>query len=231
MDLDRIKRTSTIAAVCTAAGAVVIVITLASAVREIQSLEQQSAHIRDEIAQKARERDQLKREIEDLKQDKAKLEPLALSGLGVKNPASFDAVQVQRSLTANDLFEEQAGDNAARRASVTLRYFPKDFERDLNEDVVLPRMKKLGFRMEVGHPRLSSVPTNSIWFGSSVDVDDVRAAAYVLIAAGLKIKAIRPFRDASGPKHGVIEIGADTKVVSDAPLTAEAIRSGESFRR
>ena len=47
--------------------------------------------------------------------------------------------------------------------------------------------------------------------------------AYTLIRAGVQIRALRRFRNGSGPKSRLIEVGADMRVQDSPVLTVDDI--------
>jgi hypothetical protein len=114
---------------------------------------------------------------------------------------------------------------------VVVRYYPKDVERDLNDGVVLPKLRSYGFQLEHAEPRYPSTPTNSVWFGSDVQLNDVRLVALTLVAAGVELKAVREFREPTGQKKRMIEIGADAALVTGPAVTASAIMEAAGFSR
>ncbi len=114
-----------------------------------------------------------------------------------------------------------------RQGVVTVQYFPKDIDRDKVEAA----LTELGFRLEPGTTQVPDVPTNSIWFGPQVNIDDVKQVAYVLIRAGVQIKAIRSFRNPSRQKASLIQVGADRTVGHRPPLTVDEIRNARDFPR
>jgi len=59
----------------------------------------------------------------------------------------------------------------------------------------------------------------------------VKLIALTLMTAGVEIKAVRQFRDASGPKRRSIEIGGDASLVNASPLTLAAISDAVDFHR
>jgi hypothetical protein len=68
-------------------------------------------------------------------------------------------------------------------------------------------------------------PTNSVWAGNSVTIAEVRPVALALLRAGIQLKAVRHFRDGSGPKDRLIEIGSDHAFANAPVLTEEQIQN------
>ena len=72
-----------------------------------------------------------------------------------------------------------------------------------------------------------------MWFGSPVDVEDVKLVALTLIRAGVQIRAFRPIQDYIVGKKDLplIQVGADASIVNDPTLTVDAIRAASRFSR
>ena len=86
-------------------------------------------------------------------------------------------------------------------------------------------MQNLGFDLEPKKPKVLDIPTNSIWFGEKVNIDDIKVVAYTLIRAGIQIQAIEYFKQPSGSKASLIQVGASRFVVNDPIFTVEMIRA------
>jgi hypothetical protein len=112
------------------------------------------------------------------------------------------------------------------RRSITVRYYPKDVDRDKVEGA----LRALGFTLQEGRPTLEDIRTNAIWFGESVPIEDVKLVAFTLIRAGVEIVTIRPFRG-TGRKPRIIEVGADVQYVGKEPLSVNEIRDATEFTR
>jgi hypothetical protein len=141
-------------------------------------------------------------------------------------PGIDKLAMAQQSLNAEDELRKTVLPKSDRQGAVTIEYFPKDVDREKVETA----LKDLGFRLATGTPQFTKVPTNSLWFGSQVPPDDVKRVAYVLIRAGVQLKAIRRFR-ASVPREDalLIQVGGDPQVVDSPPITVEQIRSAADF--
>ena len=142
---------------------------------------------------------------------------------------SLDQYSVQQSLTANQEIQ-QAARLAPResRKAVTVQYFPKGVDGNKVESALM----ELGFILDKKQAPLPGIPTNSIWYGTPVSIEDVKLVALTLIRAGVQIKALRPFADYSPRKNAsLIQVGADVAVVNDSPLSVEGIRDASRFSR
>lgn len=69
------------------------------------------------------------------------------------------------------------------------------------------------------------LPTNRIWVGDSIFLEDAKFVALTLTRAGVGIAAISRFCDGSGEKANWIEIGTDHKLINSRPLTVEDIQN------
>ena len=136
-----------------------------------------------------------------------------------------DAEQSLRAEEERTLLASTA--SIRKREPITIEYLPKDVDREIVEGA----LKELGFRLTTGVTQILHVPTNAIWFGASVPIEDVKLVAYTLIRAGVKIKVIRPFRNPRGARASIVQVGADELYVDAPALTVEEIRSATEFIR
>jgi hypothetical protein len=161
------------------------------------------------------------------------LTPAAAAGLGYANPetvANPSALRV--SLTASRAADSLA--NARnRRQDIAVRYYPRDLERAVNVNIVLPALRAAGFTLieRPAAPAMRNLPTNALWFGADVPIDDVKFVALQLTSAGVQLRAIRPFADPGGPKRKAIEIGADRQQVTASVWTTDRILRAREFPR
>ncbi len=140
--------------------------------------------------------------------------------------AGVDQYSVQQSLTAN-LEIQQASRKASpeARREVTVQYFPKD----VDENKVESALMELGFTLDKRRAPLPGVPTNAIWYGTPVSVDDAKLVALTLVRAGVQIKAIRPFADYSPRRDApLIQVGGDVALINAPPLSVDGIRKTPS---
>jgi hypothetical protein len=133
--------------------------------------------------------------------------------------ASFEA-QKERNILI-------AATSQLYRKSVTIQYFPKDVDKR----IVRKALKELGFRVILGRTVVHDIPTNSIWFGSRVRIEDVKLVAYTLIRAGVEIKAIRLFRRSKKNCEYLVQVGADSALKDKPPLSVAEIREAKEFER
>ncbi|MDQ3012801.1 MAG: ATP-binding protein [Acidobacteriota bacterium] len=109
-------------------------------------------------------------------------------------------------------------------SDITGRYFKKDV--DVNRVNLFLSTLKGRYKTEVAPSAegLADVPTNCIWYGSGVNIEEAKFVAFRLVAAGIQIKAIKPMRS---PTEGTrtIEISGESSWLYSKPLTVEQIRN------
>ena len=140
--------------------------------------------------------------------------------------ADSDQYAVRQSLNANQVLQQAAPRGGRdRRRAVTVEYYPKDVDQNKVESA----LTELGFTLSTPPAIVRNIPTNSIWYGAPVNVEDVKLVALTLIRAGVQIRAIQCLVN---KRHlALIQVGADSSVVNDLALTVEGMqRSSSSFR-
>jgi hypothetical protein len=143
--------------------------------------------------------------------------------------SGYNQADVGQSLTANELLQKTPRVGRERRRSITVEYFPKNVDGNKVEAA----LTELGFTVRKPAAIVSSISTNAVWFGSPVDVEDVKLVALTLIRAGVQIRAIRPIQDYIVNKRDLplIQVGADASILNDPPLSVAAIQSASRFSR
>jgi hypothetical protein len=138
--------------------------------------------------------------------------------------------QISQSKEANiklDTIQDSGTNRKINRSTITVEYFPKD----IDSVIVKSTLRNLGFNSKIGKAK-NSLPTNAVWFGSKVNIEDVKLVAYTLIRAGIQIKTIKPFNDNSSDTHAsLIQVGADGNYENKLPLSVDEIRNTSEFRR
>jgi energy-coupling factor transporter ATP-binding protein EcfA2 len=137
---------------------------------------------------------------------------------------------VDRSLAANRVVwqaNEKGGYD--RRTNVKVEYFPKNVDRAKVEAA----LKELGFTLLVRDPLVNAVATNAIWYGTPVNIDDVKLVALTLMRAGVEFKAIRPIPSYIAAKKdaALIQVGSDLGIVNQPTLGVDEIRNAAAFNR
>ena len=136
--------------------------------------------------------------------------------------------RVQQSVEANNEREQIALITPAdieRRKKTTIEYFLKNVDKEK----VLAALAGLGFTLRQSPPVVGT-PTNAIWFGPSVQIDDVKLVAYTLIRAGIQIRDIRHYMKSEG-RDSVIQVGGRPLAVDKPVWTVERISAAKDFPR
>jgi hypothetical protein len=157
----------------------------------------------------------------------------ALLQFGYTEPSASKATseQISQSEQANTKLDsiQQSNNNNERinRSKTTVVYFPKD----IDPNIIQSTLRNIGFNSEIGKAK-NSDSTNAIWFGSNVNIEDVKIVAYTLIRAGVKIKTIRPFSESSPNRRtSLIQVGADRNYINKSDLSVDEIRNATEFSR
>jgi hypothetical protein len=107
------------------------------------------------------------------------------------------------------------------RTDVIIRYYKH--ERDSGKVSVLA---DYGFYL---HERpvtdqMGQYESNSLFYGDSVNSEDIKLIAYLLLQQGIPIKQIVPSKYHDGWKARAIEIGTDLSISDKAPLSAKDLQ-------
>jgi hypothetical protein len=164
------------------------------------------------------------------------LTPVALRAYGwqpdsLLRALAHDTTVVVQSIQANDELHHVLALEPSPPSREQVLYFAKDTIVDPHQRVFIAALRGLGFPVSVAKPRRPDLPTNIVWFGSAVKIDDVKLVAYSLIRAGYRVQQIAEFRNPGGAHIDRISIGANWHVRCDPPLTVAQIRDRTSFPR
>ena len=248
----RIARRSRTSALITAAGVLIVVLALlyagamlARLQTDVAAFESRIEALNGEVEQlTAKNRQQLehiavaekeaalaKKEAAAKEQEMADFRRVALASFGHKKSGSADAETLQKSMAARQMADRISQTGAERRAQIRLRYYPADFERYLDGQVVLAKLADYGFQIEKAGPRIASVPMNAMWIGESIHADDVRLILLTLMAAGADMKAVRHFRQPGGARKQLIEVGTDSSLARAPAFSPEQVMALAKFKR
>ncbi|MCA6557401.1 MAG: hypothetical protein IM583_12410, partial [Pseudanabaena sp. M114S2SP2A07QC] len=107
--------------------------------------------------------------------------------------------------------------------AVIVEYYYKanDYDRSIFEKA----LKDLGFKLSLIKSS-TDMPINGIRYGKNVNLEDVKAVAYIMLRAGIQIRSIEPFNDTdlSIKKPFVIQIAAYPYSKIDIIWTVERVR-------
>jgi hypothetical protein len=110
---------------------------------------------------------------------------------------------------------------------VVIQYFPKAFDQARIENVLQQFGGK--FKISRGKTEIGDTPTNAIFYGSKVRVDDVKAVARALIDAGIELRVIKKSRSTTAAKANTIQIGADRGVLKSAVWDQKRLSAAPPF--
>jgi hypothetical protein len=166
---------------------------------------------------------QAQKQEQDIQKDLDRVTSYMQSGGGLQSnegdseatpaPASTQAPASVAPATA-----QQTTPPAAQKPII--EYFVKQGDSDTLGAALL----KTGFGV-VKVPGQRAENTNCIWVGDSVQLADAKSVALALVNAGVPLRAIRNFRDGSGRKANLIEIGADHALENAPLLTVDEIQN------
>jgi hypothetical protein len=165
----------------------------------------------------AAEQKQVEIEHDDLHRQLADLRTLVLQQNGVRAPETVAAnpADLHRSVEAAQLKQQvMAKLPSASSRTLEIQYFPR-FTSDVNPDVVIAALHQLGASVtqKAGtNPAVQSLPTNCVWAGDDVTLDEARSVALALTAAGVKVRDIRQLAQGGGAHSRLIEIGSSARV-------------------
>jgi hypothetical protein len=123
--------------------------------------------------------------------------------------------------------QAQLGIERIRRNAIQIQFFTNDLSAYKN---IRTALRELGFNVMQKSSRLS-IPINSIWFGSQVNINDVKLIALELVNSDVDLKSIRPFRNPSGARASMVQIGSDASIVDRTTLSIKEIKEATSFTR
>jgi len=158
----------------------------------------------------------------------SKLEDLRYTRLREWGWTDETIAKVEQSVEANNERQQIASTTPAdleRRKHITIEYFLKNVDKDK----VLAALGGLGFTFQPSRA-IGTTPTNAIWFGRSVQIDDVKLVAYTLIRAGIQIRDIRHYMVSEG-RDSVIQVGGRPRAVDKPVWTVERIAAAPDFPR
>lgn len=134
---------------------------------------------------------------------------------------------VYRVVLQDELLGQGSVSSQQKADSTIIEYFPKE----LDKGVVEKSLKTLNFQVIIMPTIVNDIPTNSIWFGSRISIEDVKLVAETLISAGVKIKAIRPFARQDVLSDLSIRVGADPQMEYRESLTLKKVQEASKFTR
>ena len=112
---------------------------------------------------------------------------------------------------------------------IRIEYFPKQ----VDGPIVFNALREGGFDVTTGKGKdiNKDLPTNAVWVGDSVSLDDAKFVALTLVRAGVDLKSIRRFVEGGGSKANLIEIGTDHNLLNRPSLSVSDIQNLSSISR
>jgi hypothetical protein len=128
--------------------------------------------------------------------------------------------EIQRSVDADVRLRTLQRSAVPVRSAIRVEYFIKDVDRDIISSV----LRKLGFQVQI-MPPVNEYPTNHIWVGNNVTLQETKRLAFTLIRAGVELRAIGRFHDGGGARANLIQVGADPAIRTQPVLTVAQIEA------
>lgn len=188
----------------------------------------QVSSLRKEVSGLTQEKATLDTAIEGQKTEITRLDDLRYTRLREWGWTDQTIATVEQSVEANNQREQIASTTPAdleRRNNTTIKYFLKNVDKEK----VLAALGGLGFTL-MQSPPVGRTPTNAIWFGPSVQIDDVKLVAYTLIRAGIPIQDIRRYMVSDG-RDSQIQVGGRPLAKDNVVWTVERISAAKDFPR
>jgi predicted RecA/RadA family phage recombinase len=142
--------------------------------------------------------------------------------------SSLDASdeQIKESIEANRDREKLLAEASIKHRNITVQYFPKA----VDGQIVSNRLKQAGFNVLVMARPVNDLPTNAIWAGDAVTVEDVKLVALTLIRAGVQLRAIKRSRPRR-QLETVIQVGTEPALSDAKVLKVNDIMSLKEIHR
>jgi hypothetical protein len=107
-------------------------------------------------------------------------------------------------------------------------YYPKD----VDGPKVRAALEQGGFIVtdKPGNPHNLAIPTNAIWVGDNITLEQAKFVALTLTRAGVQIKEVGRLQNGKGNRASVIEVGSAAKLQSAPPMSAEEISNLSELR-
>ena len=150
----------------------------------------------------------------------------ALKDWGVSED-KVDTKLIARAYNANIIRHELINKLPPNYSSNTIiKFYPKD----IDSDKVKSSLAQIGLKVKKGIANLKEEPTNALWFGVDVPINEVKFVALTLLRAGINIKTIKPFKRIDS-KRNIIEIGSDMNFTNSTTLDPNTVEQTTLFKR
>jgi hypothetical protein len=178
--------------------------------------------INDSIKNRQVDEDRLKvlESYKQLQEDNRRLEGhllTLLAGLGYTKKEITEE-EISRSIAADKGLTNLRQTTAESSSNVRVEYVVKD----ANTRAITEVLNGLGFQLQIKKP-VNDYPTNAMWIGDQVTLEDAKKIALALIRAGVEIRRISRFPVESTNNASLIQVGADPALVAKPILTVEQV--------
>jgi hypothetical protein len=143
--------------------------------------------------------------------------------------SGFGNSQAVQALKADSVLQTLTGkvkDANLKSSPPVITYYPKD----VDGPKVVQALESGGFRVTqgVGNLNISTLPTNAVWGGAPVTIEQAKFVALTLVRAGVGIRYIGRIEGASSANN-VIQVGASAQHQGSPLLTVDQIQQLQSF--
>lgn len=112
-----------------------------------------------------------------------------------------------------------SGISPDRRQALTVWVFPHA-ENQVDFDVVRMRLQRIAGNVQAHPAKEGTAPANSVWYGGGATLEEAKAAALIVMSAGLQIRQICP-GDLKVPN--LLQIGGSVQAGNLPVLSAQSI--------
>ncbi len=128
-------------------------------------------------------------------------------------------------LSREDLIKllQQQEDTKFRGVQLTQEPIIVYYKKPSDKVDIEAALRKQGRAPQVETSALDRYPTNALWFGVDVPIEEAQNVAEILVRKGVALKYFGPFLR-EGAKANRIEIGTDPRIVNNDVMSLEMIR-------
>jgi hypothetical protein len=107
------------------------------------------------------------------------------------------------------------------RKDMVIRYYVKEEDGD-----AVFSLREFGYYIHERptSERFNMLPSNALYYGNQVNVEDIKMVAYSLMSRGVTLKVIEPSQFSDDWKANSIEIGADDTILEEPNLSLAQLR-------
>ena len=190
--------------------------------------------VKEDLGQQVKGLDQ---QVKDLETKKVSLQAELMNKFGLP----IDTTKVQSSTAEMSLLKKSVEANqnlklAISDSAVTKGIIVKYYLRTIEEKRIAFELQTLGYEFEPGTPKSNNKdrPTNAIFFGRGVPLNDIKIVSLAFIRAGIPIQGIQPFtkslKDPSYKRY-TIEVGTSIFIDNLPIVDPDDVRTATAFKR